>query len=296
MSWVAPLVRKLAPQSRLVLDLHNVEHTVFERRVPYAPETEKAEIQERFERMRDWEYEVWPWYDACLTVSPEESRIFREHTGSRIPIFTLPTGGGINLDRFQDSTNQKREPHSLVTRPLALHSFCLGSRVLFLISIPRSAFRIPHSAIRNPQSLELPSLPQLGFRFGYDPVHFPATARGQWRFNVLSQQLPYPVSRHVFPFPRLVRLHRGAPGAGGEKRREDPGNHGTVQPFPARPGIGRRSRPAGSSPGSRSHRSRRNRASGHGDGQSPGRRGGPRHGVPAHAVQGNRPQPVQERA
>jgi hypothetical protein len=60
-----------------------------------APALELAQLY-----ARRWEQEVWHWYDACLAVSPLEAQRFREETDHRIPVWVVPTGGGIDLDKF----------------------------------------------------------------------------------------------------------------------------------------------------------------------------------------------------
>jgi polysaccharide biosynthesis protein PslH len=115
MSWVVPLVRKLAPQAYLNLDLHNIETTVFERWLRYSPLYEPENIRARFEKMRRWEDQVWPWYDGCFAVSTVEAQVFQEATNHHVPVRVLPTGGGIDLARFPwNNQVEKREVTSLV--------------------------------------------------------------------------------------------------------------------------------------------------------------------------------------
>ena len=43
--------------------------------------------------------EVFPWFDACLTVSPLETEMFQKIAPSAMAV-EIPTGGGVPLDRF----------------------------------------------------------------------------------------------------------------------------------------------------------------------------------------------------
>ena len=99
MSWVVPFVRAVAPRAKVVLDLHNVESRIFERWLPYAGDR-REHIETVYHKMAAWEREVWHWYDACFTVSPEETEMFRLATDGRIPCFEFHSGGGIDLERF----------------------------------------------------------------------------------------------------------------------------------------------------------------------------------------------------
>lgn len=101
MSWVVPLVRKTTGgRVPVVLDVHNVEYLMFERWLKYCSGDEYTRINSSYERMKDWEREVWKWYDAGLTVSPIETQIFTECNGNLTPAWDIPTGGGMDLERF----------------------------------------------------------------------------------------------------------------------------------------------------------------------------------------------------
>ena len=101
MSWVIPLVRKITVgRMPIVLDIHNVEYMLYERWMQYCTGSEYERIKNRYTRMRTWEQEVWNWYDAGLSVSSVEKQVFSESTGNFLPVWDLPTGGGVDMARF----------------------------------------------------------------------------------------------------------------------------------------------------------------------------------------------------
>jgi len=114
MAWVVPLIRTIAPNVPIILDLHNVEATLFERWVHCVSESEREEMAVRWKRMRCWEEETWQWYDACFAVSPFEVQAFEKQTGQRIPTWELPTGGGIDLSRFLWTNSEPRRKRETV--------------------------------------------------------------------------------------------------------------------------------------------------------------------------------------
>jgi polysaccharide biosynthesis protein PslH len=107
MSWAVPFIRTKAPNIPIILDMHNVEATTFERWIPFLKGTEREDMILRFQKMRQWEFDTWRWFDACLAVSPIEKDVFDENTGHNIPSWELPTGGGIDLERFSWPPPQK---------------------------------------------------------------------------------------------------------------------------------------------------------------------------------------------
>jgi polysaccharide biosynthesis protein PslH len=100
MSWIVPLIRIKTPNIPVILDMHNIEATYLNRWIPYTEENNRANMSLRYQLMQKWEKEIWSWYDACLAVSPIEKLIFEQNTQKLIQTWELPTGGGIDLDRF----------------------------------------------------------------------------------------------------------------------------------------------------------------------------------------------------
>ena len=107
MSWVVPLIRTIAPDTPVVLDMHNIESMFLERWLQYDPRCDRDGIQAAFGKMQNWERETWQWYDACLAVSPVEAQEYREATVNRIPTWDLPTGGGIDTERLSQPMSRK---------------------------------------------------------------------------------------------------------------------------------------------------------------------------------------------
>ena len=108
MAWIAPYVRKHSPDSALVLNLHNVEHMLYKRRVEKGDEP--REIKEHFlrewMRMERWEREIFPWFDGCITISPLENQFYRE-IASQSYAADVPIG--VPLERFPWDENWPEE-------------------------------------------------------------------------------------------------------------------------------------------------------------------------------------------
>jgi len=113
MAWTVPLIRSVAPGTPVVLDLHNVESRLF-KRWSENDHTRHAHLLAQAQHMESWERTVWNWFDACLTVAPEETAMFRVETGNRIPTFELPTGGGMDLSRFPFTPRAEPATHDIV--------------------------------------------------------------------------------------------------------------------------------------------------------------------------------------
>jgi glycosyltransferase involved in cell wall biosynthesis len=97
MAWLAPLLHQDFPDICLVLDLHNVEHRLLKRWHEWKPED--LDIQARVEKMKHWELTAWQWFDACLTVSLEETEFFEQATKRQIRTQQLPVAG-VLMERF----------------------------------------------------------------------------------------------------------------------------------------------------------------------------------------------------
>ena len=112
LSWIVPFLRLASPESKIVLDLHNAEYLIFERWLPYAIEEEYESVKNKYKTMYNWEKKVWNWYDAVLTVSPVEEKLFREVTGND-NTFLVPTGGGIDIDKYAPGPGMEK-PYELL--------------------------------------------------------------------------------------------------------------------------------------------------------------------------------------
>jgi len=100
MAWVVPLVRLLAPETPVVIDLHNVEYKLYELWFQYASGVERLKIENELMLTKQWEEKVWPWFDGCLAVSNKEANIFRAVTQGTVPVCVVPTGGGVDTEFY----------------------------------------------------------------------------------------------------------------------------------------------------------------------------------------------------
>lgn len=98
MAWIAPILRQISPKSKLVLDAHNLEYRIYETWLPYASAVDRDQIRTRFELLKNWEHQAWPWFDAILTVSTEEQKILQDYGVNRT--YLIPTGGGIDPEKY----------------------------------------------------------------------------------------------------------------------------------------------------------------------------------------------------
>ena len=96
MAWVVPLVRLVAPETPVVIDLHNVEYKLYELWFNHASGGERKRIENELRLTKQWEEKVWPWFDGCLAVSIKEANIFRAVTQGAVPVCVAPTGGGVD--------------------------------------------------------------------------------------------------------------------------------------------------------------------------------------------------------
>jgi ubiquinone/menaquinone biosynthesis C-methylase UbiE/glycosyltransferase involved in cell wall biosynthesis len=113
LAWIVPALRLASPHSKIVLDLHNVEHLIYKRWLNYATPNQKNEIEKKYTSLYNWESKVWKWFDAAFTVSPIESKMFKELSGCE-KVFEVPTGGGIDPDVYMPKDEQRRRPYDLL--------------------------------------------------------------------------------------------------------------------------------------------------------------------------------------
>ena len=76
LSW--PLVRRLQPHAKLVLDAHNVEAEIVDRVADSAPRWQRRAMRWQAERIRELERELARRMDLVFTCSERDARSFRE--------------------------------------------------------------------------------------------------------------------------------------------------------------------------------------------------------------------------
>ena len=107
LAWIVPFLRKYSPNSKIVLDAHNVEYRVYETWLPYCDVEEKKDIEQNYNQLKKWEERIWPWFDYAFSVSPEEQRIIKENG---IPnVYLVPTGGGIDPEKYAPKSIQEHK-------------------------------------------------------------------------------------------------------------------------------------------------------------------------------------------
>lgn len=106
LAWVVPFLRKFSPNSKIVLDAHNVEYRVYETWLPYCSADEKKDIEQNYHQLKEWEERVWPWFDYAFSVSSEEQEIIERNGVSKV--YLVPTGGGIDPEKYAPKTVQER--------------------------------------------------------------------------------------------------------------------------------------------------------------------------------------------
>lgn len=113
MAWILPYLKKESPDSKFVLDLHNAEYRVYKNWLPYARKEEYKDIKQKYERLYAWETLCWKWFDAAFTVSPVETKLFREVTGCS-NVFEVPTGGGIDPTEYEPKDENRMKPYDML--------------------------------------------------------------------------------------------------------------------------------------------------------------------------------------
>ncbi len=113
LAWIVPSLRLASPQSKFVLDLHNAEYLIYQRWSKYARPEEKHIIETRYKTMYDWECKVWGWFDAVFTVSSIEAQMVKE-IGHIRHVFTVPTGGGIDVNKYTPEDDARNQPYDLL--------------------------------------------------------------------------------------------------------------------------------------------------------------------------------------
>lgn len=105
MGWVLPLIKARYPDSLVVLNLHNVESTLFQRELNNTGDpVKKAFLEGQLKALKYWEQITYPRYNHCITISREEKKIFNKYAPSAgatyVPI-------GLDLELFNVSEDER---------------------------------------------------------------------------------------------------------------------------------------------------------------------------------------------
>ncbi len=104
-AWIVPTIRKYSPESKIVLDAHNVEYRILELTDKYIPD---KKTRQDCESLKNWERKIWNWFDAVFTVSPVEEKIIREASTVK-KSYLVPTGGGIDVSKYTPQTKSEKQ-------------------------------------------------------------------------------------------------------------------------------------------------------------------------------------------
>lgn len=110
-AWMVPRLRVASPESKIVLDAHNVEYRVYESWLPFASNKERPSVNDRFESLKMWEERCFPWFDAAFAVSPIEEDILKK--GGIDNTYLVTTGGGIDPEKYAPEDGCER-PYDLL--------------------------------------------------------------------------------------------------------------------------------------------------------------------------------------
>lgn len=99
MAWIIPIIRKIQPGAKVVLDLQNAEHTIMWRMAQNGGLTEKDRKRYLLEYRKtfEWEKQFWPAVDFCIAVSSVEARLFSRYAPG-VPVMTVVAGGGVDTE------------------------------------------------------------------------------------------------------------------------------------------------------------------------------------------------------
>jgi glycosyltransferase involved in cell wall biosynthesis len=84
LSW--PLIRKLQPNAKLVLDAHNVEAEIIERVAEQAPRWQRAAMRWQASRIRELETELARQLDLVFTCSDRDAQAFEDMGASEVRV------------------------------------------------------------------------------------------------------------------------------------------------------------------------------------------------------------------
>lgn len=102
MAWTVPLIRKILPKARIVLDLQNVEHLIMLRMVKNGnlSGTARERYILEYRKTLSWEKRFWPEFDFCMAVSPLEAETFRKYAPG-VPVEVVVAGGAVEAEVLQ---------------------------------------------------------------------------------------------------------------------------------------------------------------------------------------------------
>lgn len=115
MAWTVPLIRKLQPGARIVLDLQNVEHLVLRRMVENGNLAGRAREKylSEYRKTLVWEKSFWPRVDFCMAVSRREAELFSLYAPN-VPVEVVVAGGGFSMIQAPDRREYSGvSPHDL---------------------------------------------------------------------------------------------------------------------------------------------------------------------------------------
>ncbi|MBE6035712.1 MAG: glycosyltransferase [Clostridiales bacterium] len=113
LAWIVPYLKAANPESKIVLDLHNLEHLIYKRWMPYALSDTKNSIENSYNTILNWEKEVLNWFDGIFTVSPIESKMVKEISTVE-NIFDVATGGGIDCEKYKPKERIQSKKYDLL--------------------------------------------------------------------------------------------------------------------------------------------------------------------------------------
>ncbi|HBV97872.1 MAG: hypothetical protein JL50_07715 [Peptococcaceae bacterium BICA1-7] len=96
MLWTVPLIRKIQPWAKIVLNLQNADSLLMRRMVENGGLT--GRVREKYlmeyHKAIAWEKRFWPAVDYCLAVSSQEALMFRS-LAPGVPVEVVVAGGGV---------------------------------------------------------------------------------------------------------------------------------------------------------------------------------------------------------
>lgn len=105
MGWVLPVIKARYPDSLVVLNLHNVGSTLFQRELNNTEDpVRKTFLEGQLKALKYWEQATYPRYNHCITISPEEKKIFNKYVPSTHATY-VPIG--LNLGLFKVSEDER---------------------------------------------------------------------------------------------------------------------------------------------------------------------------------------------
>ena len=112
LAWLTPILRKVSPDSRFILDAYNVEYRIFETWLPYAEKKDLEEVTRRLHDMKEWELRCFAWHDAAFSVSEQEVSLIEK---AGVPsVCYVPTGGGMDLEKYCPKEGDTERPYNLL--------------------------------------------------------------------------------------------------------------------------------------------------------------------------------------